>query len=204
VHNKSDVSTRLIEATIRVIEAEGEVGVRLHDLSREVGVAISAVYNYFGNRDGLIVAAHAERYIRSAVDLTTWFVEAVSNCTSRVDFMALIDKTIVVVSDPSRSSRRLARASVIGSSVGRPDLVKAILDLDREQVGTLGASLEFAKQNGWIRDDLDCEAAVLWWFGLVNARLAVELGPTVISEERWDFMFREAAHFLFFGEAPKS
>jgi AcrR family transcriptional regulator len=203
VHNRSDVSTRLVEATIRVIETEGEVGVRLHDLSREVGVAISAVYNYFGSRDGLIVAAHAERYIRSAVDVTEWFVDAVNSCESSDDFETLIDKTIVVVSDPSRSSRRLARASVVGSSVGRPDLIKAILDLDREQVKTLGDSLEHAKQKGWVRPDLDCEAAVLWWFGIVNARVAVELGPTVISEERWDHMFREAAHFLFFGKAPK-
>jgi AcrR family transcriptional regulator len=203
VHNKSDVSTRLVEATIRVIETEGEVGVRLHDLSREVGVAISAVYNYFGSRDGLIVAAHAERYIRSAVDLTEWYVDAVSQCESADDFRSLIDKTVVVVSDPSRASRRLARASVIGSSVGRPDLIKAILELDRNQVKVLGDCLEHAKQKGWVRADLDSEAAVLWWFGIVNARVAVELGPTVISEERWDFMFREAAHFLFFGEAPK-
>lgn len=45
------------------------------------------------------------------------------------------------------------------------------------------------------------------WFKWVNeafqrGELLVELGSAVISEERWDLMFREAAHFLFFGKAP--
>ena len=51
----------LIEATVRVLETEGEAGVRVAAICDRVGVSYGSVYHHFGDREGLIRAAQFAR-----------------------------------------------------------------------------------------------------------------------------------------------
>ncbi|MEI2420645.1 TetR family transcriptional regulator, partial [Arthrospira platensis SPKY2] len=53
---------------IAVIDEHGEAGIRVQELSDEVGVAITTLYRFFGSREGLIETAQAERFRRQATE----------------------------------------------------------------------------------------------------------------------------------------
>ena len=54
----------MLNRTIAVIETDGEEGVRVVDIAKHVGVAVTTLFHLFGNRDSLIRAAQIERYVR--------------------------------------------------------------------------------------------------------------------------------------------
>ncbi|MBT4522771.1 MAG: TetR/AcrR family transcriptional regulator [Halieaceae bacterium] len=61
-YHKGNVREGLIEAAERVLHDEGLVALSLRRVAREVGVAPSAVYNHFKNREALLAAVAADGY----------------------------------------------------------------------------------------------------------------------------------------------
>ncbi len=55
--DKSDTRTRILEATVRMLEEQGGRGVRMGDIARESGVSRQAVYLHFASRTELLNAA---------------------------------------------------------------------------------------------------------------------------------------------------
>ena len=66
---------RLLEAAIRSMDADGEAGLRVDAVVSEAGVTIPVLYHHFGNREGLVRAAHVVRITR-ALDQIVDGVEA--------------------------------------------------------------------------------------------------------------------------------
>jgi AcrR family transcriptional regulator len=63
-YHKGNVREGLIEAAERILHDEGLAALSLRRVAREVGVAPSAVYNHFRNREALLVAVAADGYHR--------------------------------------------------------------------------------------------------------------------------------------------
>ncbi|MCB1647301.1 MAG: TetR/AcrR family transcriptional regulator [Pseudomonadales bacterium] len=53
----ADTPTRILEATVRILEAEGGKGVRMSDIARETGISRQALYLHFASRTELLTAA---------------------------------------------------------------------------------------------------------------------------------------------------
>ena len=180
-----DTREQLLEVAIAAIDEKGESGVRVNDIAQEVGVAITSLYHFFGSRDGLVVAAQAERYVRSLDSDTEFIAEMWAACENREMFgeglLAIHRRT----NDASRASARLLRVSVLGSTLGRPDLAAAVAKVQNDF--TLGFSrvLAEAKERGWTRPDLDPVAASAWCMGQVLGRVLIEIGESSISVEQW-------------------
>lgn len=63
----SETRSRILEATVRMLEQHGGRGVRMGDIARAAGISRQAVYLHFGSRTELLVAA--TRHLDAALDL---------------------------------------------------------------------------------------------------------------------------------------
>jgi len=64
---QGETRTRILEATVRMLEAHGGRGVRMSDIARESGISRQAVYLHFTSRTDLLVAA--TRYLDERLDV---------------------------------------------------------------------------------------------------------------------------------------
>lgn len=65
----TETRTRILEATVRTLEASGGRGVRMGDIAKESGISRQAVYLHFASRTDLLVAA--TRYLDEKLDADT-------------------------------------------------------------------------------------------------------------------------------------
>lgn len=56
---------RIVDATVAAIEVGGEPGLRVNDIARDSEVSVATLYHYFGDREGLVVAARQKQYAGS-------------------------------------------------------------------------------------------------------------------------------------------
>ncbi|MEY4533350.1 MAG: hypothetical protein RI926_1119 [Actinomycetota bacterium] len=182
----ANTQDRLLEAAIDVIDQGGVKALRVRDISARAGVKEPSVYHYFGSRDGLIEAAQAQRYIRGLLELTQVFDKLVHQCTTRQGFIETIRTVNTAVFAENRQSVRAVRADVLGSAMSRPELKMAVAQAQRESHNLLDSTLTFAQSQGWVLPELDTMAFSVWYTGMVNGRLVLEIDPSQCSAEAWN------------------
>lgn len=179
---------RLLDATIEIIDAEGEVGVRVERVAVSAGVTKPSIYHFFRDREGLLVAAQAERYRRSmgpSVALLQDFSILLS-CNSQSDFVELIQRGLDDALSPAGAQRRLLRSQVLGSAVTRPELHEAIQAVQRQMVSGLTSMLTYGQRLGWVSTRLPATGLAEWWFGVIQGRHLVESYGDEASIQQFD------------------
>jgi AcrR family transcriptional regulator len=194
---------RLLEVTIAVIESRGEPMVRVKAIADEVGVASTSVYHYFGNRGGLVDAANAERYRRTLYGPNHEALRAAfAECSSQDDCADLLRHILTLANQEDGMQRRRARVAVLGSAVSRPPLAVQVIAANAEYAKDLAYTFMPAQVKGWIRRDIDLEAAVLWQIGQMTGRIMVELDPSICDLAEWDRIEADGVIAAFLGMAP--
>lgn len=183
---------------MKTIEREGEAAVRIRDICDAAGVAVTAVYNHFGSRDGLIVEAQSRRYARVIEAETAWFVEQTADCHDLDELRNILRRLIERASTPDRAKARLLRLGVIGSSIGRPELTERMNEISVRLIGRQAEALRLLQDRGLIRRDLDIEALCMWYFGLLTSRSFLETTPEIASLSSWDDMTLRALSAVMF------
>ncbi len=84
-----DSETRFLDAAIAMFDEGGEAALRIDELAKQVGVAKTSLYHHFGDREGLIVAAQAERYRRSILIGIDETLAAVESCEISEQFLTI-------------------------------------------------------------------------------------------------------------------
>lgn len=199
---KSPVPDRLVDLAMTVIEREGEAAVRIREICDAAGVAVTAVYNHFGNRDGLIVEAQSRRYIRIVEAETDWFVARIRLCRTPDDLPAVVDDLLDRIGSPDRVQARLLRIGVVGSSIGRPELIQRITESTSRLIGKQASALRELQSQGLLPSDLDIDALCMWYFGLLTSRSFLESSPEIASLESWDRLTRVALYAILFDTKP--
>lgn len=181
------------------IESDGEAGVRVDQVAQAAGVTKASLYHFFGDRDGLVIAAQAERYrlaLRDGMDSQT---SAVRACKTREDFEALVRSWMSYTFTPDGMERRRVRVDVLGSSVSRPELREQLAETDRQVCHELAELLLIAHDRGWIDMPFDLDAAAMWWFGMLNGRFLVEHEHGAERLAGWNVVATEATVRIVFG-----
>jgi AcrR family transcriptional regulator len=191
---------RLLEVAIDAIDVGGESALRLDSIVEKAGVAITAVYHHFGNREGLMEAAQAERYIR-----TVWpLVVALGERLAVVEDLKGLKTTVLTILDasidPEFATNRLRRLNVVGSTLGRPRLAEAVTAEQTRVNHYLADALRPFQDRGMIRADLDLVAFSSWVIGVILSRVVVELEPGHPTAPAWDQVTRRAIMALMFDE----
>ena len=187
---------RLLEAAIDAIEAAGEVSVRVDRIAAAAGVTKPMIYAHFRERDGLIVAAQAERYRRALAFGLSEMAAAVDRCTSADDYAALMRGWVRSFADADGMRRRAMRIEVLGSAVARPALREAIRAVTAEHVASLAATISSAQQRGWVTQRFTAATFAAWWTGLVLSRHTIETHPDTYDLDEWDAMTSMILQFV--------
>ena len=176
----------MLNRTIAVIETDGEEGVRVVDIAKHVGVAVTTLFHLFGNRDSLIMAAQIERYVRGQASMIEEFDVDTAIARTKEDFRAVVIRMVRSETASINSAIRQSRQGVFGSAYGQSELMTAITSSHNSMCLGLQVALERAKENGWIEPTLDMLATAYWILGLINSRVFIEAGSPQLDRRAWD------------------
>ena len=191
----ANVREKLLEAAMAVVDVNGVEGIRVRDIAAAADVREPSVYHYFGSREGLVEAVEAARFKRDLTQVTSLFSQAVGDCSSSTEFLALCRSVIAATTSPERVHVRSVRSSVFGSAQSRPELAALISQAQVELDADLARGFELAQKNGWVRPDLDCLTFAAWINGMVNGRIILEMNPEAYHEHRWTEFSEQAVLF---------
>jgi AcrR family transcriptional regulator len=191
-----ETRNRLIDAAIAQLSKGGEVSLRVTAVAEAAGVTEPAVHYFFGNREGLLVAALAEQFKRLLSQMYIPFREAALGCTKKVEFREVCIAAFEAAFDPRRAVVRTERVAILGSAVNRPDLGREISAAHNESLIPLLYGLSFAQAKGWIPASLDLLAFSYWNTGQVTGRMLAELEASEVDLEQWSALSISAALHL--------
>lgn len=198
---RSEAPGRILEAAIAVIEDGGEVAIRVHEIAAACGVTGPILYRAFGSREGLIVAAQAERYRRCTGHDVEALAEAIDGAATAADLHTALDAELRTAFDADRGHDRRMRANIVGSCITRPELAAAITDIDRSLAERTAAAWDRAQRRGIVRTDVDPAVLASWWMAHLDCRVRIELSPSRIDGNAWNQVARAAALAAVFGSA---
>jgi AcrR family transcriptional regulator len=146
----------LVEATVRVLEADGEAGVRVAEICDQVGVSYGSVYHHFGDREGLIRAAQFARLrAQPGQDIESFASALDGNAGLFIDSLMEICRSIASI---ERGPVREVRTSVLASTHGRPELRGPVDELETKVMDDLEAVVIKAQELGIADPAVDARA----------------------------------------------
>jgi len=192
---------RLLEAAIKVIELHGESAVRVDEIAQAAHVAKPSLYHFYGNREGLIAAAQAERYRRSLLVGYEDLRVQLERCKNRDDWFALITIWIRTFATPDSAQRRAMRLDVLGSSVARPALRDAINAANITARRQLEQFIDHARAREWtlVGSDIATSDVAIWFHGLWNGRYLVDITNDADQIAGWDAVTTKVIELLMAG-----
>lgn len=194
---------RLIKATMRVIEKEGESGVRIRDICKATNTTAPSVYNFFGDRLGLIRAAQASRYRLPLQTAQQDFAEAVYLCKSKADFTKVVHQILDEIYSEKRKPIRSTRANVLGNAQSDRLLAREIAGM-HDNINKVSAEpIRYAQAKKWIDDDFNPQMFYSWLVGTLNGRVLIDLDGTHPECDDWDLIAKRAVCRLLGIDEPK-
>lgn len=190
---------RLLAGAISLMEEGGEAAVRVESVATLAGVTRPSLYHFFGDRDGLVIAAQGERYRQSLLYQMADRTELARQCSSRDEFKTLMRNWLISLTDADGERRRAVRTEVLGSSVARPRLRALIKEIDTQASRELGVLLGHAKERGWLSMPFDLDVAAIWWYGMMNGRYMVEGDGSSLVRREWDAIAVASVMLILFG-----
>lgn len=186
--DKQQLSTkeRLIEAAISIIEADGEVGIRVDRVAQLAGFTKPVLYHHFADREAIVAAAQAERFRRSLAAGPSRVAEIMDSISTPQGFFDAMRGWMQSFGGPDGEARRRFRIEVLGSAVSRPELLRSVVEANRAYLSEFAMLIRLAQAHGWIRNDVNAKDFAQWWVGLVLSRHLVEIDKEEFSTENWD------------------
>ena len=121
---------RLIDVTIRLLNERGNHALRLADVARESGVAVSTIYAHFRDRTDLVAAARLMQFKAHADEALDRVSDAIDPALSSEGFVASAMWPSLLDPDmPEARTRRWDRIEAIADSRHIPELASQIQDL---------------------------------------------------------------------------
>jgi len=178
--------SRILERTVAVIESGGEASVRVVDIAKHVGVAVTTLFHHFGTREQLIEAAQVQRYVHTLGTTIEELEVATAIAAGHEDFRGLVLRFVRGLLTPSAESGRRSRLSVLGSATHDPRLAALVGDMHQSLSVGLRNVLDRAQEKGWIEPSLDTLATAHWMLETLFARGINEIGQQQFDRRAWD------------------
>lgn len=176
---------QLIDVTIEALEEKGEAGVRIDDLLEETGITRGSLYHFFGDRDGLIVAAMAKQF-GALVDEDLDEIERLSSTASSPEaLLTALDGLTETVQSPERASRRLTRAAIVGASANRPLLAHALAGEQHRLATRLTQLVSQLQDQGLVRSDLSANAIAVFILSFTFGRVLSDIDAEPVDADEW-------------------
>jgi len=188
---------RLLEAAIEVIDQRGEAGLKVDEIAEMAAITKPSLYHFFGDREGLVVQAQAERFRRSLRHGQDAAIELVRACTRREEFEIMVRGALTHFADPAATERRRVRIDVLGSAVSRPELLAEVNRVMSEAAHELAEAIDIGRERGWATAMFSSASVAMWWYCTLMGRYLVETNDDFDPAE-WDaIMIRLLDHLMF-------
>lgn len=199
----SEVARRILDAAVAIISERGEAELRIHDVTEAAGVQAPMIYRHFGNREGLVQSALLASFTENLAEVAAVLAVVAATASSAEEFRSAFTQLLVAAADPEREAHRRRRLMVLGSAVNRSDVTEIIRAKQAVVFEPFVRALRTARDNGWIRADLEPVEYVNW---LTNSTISLAVSEHFgsIPEPRhwWIRLQTEAAMAVLFGEGP--
>jgi AcrR family transcriptional regulator len=189
----------LLRVAIETINEGGESAIRLDSILAEVGVSPSSLYHHYGNLNGLIEAAHVERFQRAVFGNAVELKRRMGEVESAAGFVALIDSMMDMFFSSVRAIPRQHRVNALGNAFGRPELLAAITKAQKNSVVIATEAVSIAQVKGFVNKDLDAAAFIAWFDGMAWGRVLIEIQSDEDLGAKWNEIAKRAVHSLLFG-----
>jgi len=167
---------RILEAAMRHFAEHGYMGARVEDIATELGIAKGSIFQHFGSKAGLFLAA----YKKAVLSLPAW-LDAPPEVVAR-GFWATLEYWLERTEHLIREDWVPNRVALIGDN-GTDLALKREINrwmVSEDPYGTLDF-VEFGVKRGEVRDDIDSEmiASMLDWLAgsFQDALVSEELDP---------------------------
>ncbi len=184
----ADRKTAILDAAIAAIASRGVRGLRVEEVAREAGVAVSLLYYHFGTREGLVRATleHAnDRAVTAApVDAATGF--------------ASVERTLLAELDEEARDTSVVWGEILASAMFEPGLRDQLRAANATWVDLVAERIRAGQADGSIRADREPQASAerltalvdglsdRWLAGLYERERAVELLAEAVRTELLD------------------
>lgn len=183
---QDSVRERLVNVTIDLIDESGVDGVRLRDVMERSGVTNGSLYWEFTNRQALIDAALAERYVRRLAAVTEIALDHVET-GSDFDGTTLIEP-ILRAFDPDvedRSALRAERVTVLAAALRDERLGVEVGRVQQTQIERLTTVITGLQEQGRLTSDVPARSIALLVQVVVIGLAGLDLpGPDVDADWR--------------------
>lgn len=175
---RPDPSTRqrLIDATLAVIDEHGVDAVKVTDVAERANTTTGSLYWFFKNRQALVNAALAERYVthmRATLD-------SVEGSFDRL-FTYKVDPL-----EPTRVEARRRQIRVLADALDDPDLSDAVTAIQREFLRRATSFVQEAQKAGIARPDIDPYSVALYIQAMAIGLAVIDLAPDLAPDrEEW-------------------
>ena len=176
----------LIKNTIEILETEGEEAVRLPRVLEGTGTSVTSIYHFFGNREGLLVAANAARFTQRSHQVALDLTATAAAAKTENDFLVFLKLNLAMNSqDEAFIKWRWNRVEVLGAGLHRPELLTLIVAYQRDIIDQFASIIKDAQQQGFIREDVDPAVSSIWYQGMTFGRILTEIQPGLNRNEEW-------------------
>ena len=163
---------RIVDATVAAIEVGGEPGLRVNDIARDSEVSVATLYHYFGDREGLVVAARQKQYAGSTGIYYERFSQAARGAKTCEELSKVLCEFFGHATDESSRAMRFLRAEIIGSSRTRPQLATALREVQEDLACKLTLVFADAQERGLMCNTISAR-------DIAEFALAVHLGSVL-------------------------
>lgn len=181
----TDMRSKMIDATIEMMEVAGEASVRVAKVAEKLGVTEPLVYHHFKNRTALVNAAYVEWYKRF-YDGEVSLDQLMINVANQVEYEDAVKALLSWSYQSERIVARRVQQAVIGAAQTNPELAAAINQINHTFLSSLAKTTEYAQSQGWVRSDIDPMATAYWIHGQINGRVVAEMDPVNVELVKWD------------------
>ena len=189
----------LLRVAIEVINQGGESAIRLDSILAEVCVSPSSLYHHYGSLNGLIEAAHVERFQKAVYSNAVELKRRIEETESRQSFVALIDSMMDMFFSSVREIARQHRVNVLGNAFGRPALLDAVATAQKQSLLIATEAMGIAQSKGFVNKDLDVAAFIAWFDGMAWGRVLIEITPNEDLGAKWNEIAKRAVRSVLFG-----
>lgn len=188
----------LLDRTKELLAIHGEETLRLPMILDGLGTSVTSLYHFFGSREGLIMAAHTDRFVDRTNESVQAFATAAARTTTPEEFAAFFSIIINVSAyEPHFIQFRRTRTQVLGAAMSRPLLLESLSARQRETFLRFASVTDGAKARGQIRNDLETAPATLWFQGIQLGRVLTEIDASLADSESWTALTNEGSAAAF-------
>lgn len=178
-NHDSNTRDRLIAAALEIIDEKGASELKVGEVVSRAGTTTGSLYWFFRDRQHLIDAALADRYVNHMRTVLNRINKIMKEHDLPIDAL-LARPTDITEETRVRARRRQIR--VVADALEDPGLAAEIASIQRQFIGIAVEVVERAQERGQIRDDVDAFALAVFSQSITIGLALADLDPDLMPD----------------------